>query len=59
AKPESIANAQSRIQIVDTPCSFKTSTSTGFAAGDAQLNRTLLIQYRPCPWRFAPIAWTD
>jgi hypothetical protein len=42
AKPESIANAQSEIQIVDTRFSFKTRISTGFAAGTPQLNRTPL-----------------
>jgi len=42
AKPESIANAQSEIQIVDTLCLFKTCINTGFAADTTQLNRTPL-----------------
>jgi len=41
AKPESIVNAQSEIQIVDTPCLFKTRINTGFAADTTQLNRNL------------------
>jgi hypothetical protein len=44
AKPESIANAQSEIQIVDTRFSCKTRISTGFTAGTPQLNRTPLIR---------------
>jgi hypothetical protein len=47
AKPESIANAQCEIQIVDTRFSFKTRISTGFAAGTTQLNRTPLLVYTP------------
>jgi hypothetical protein len=44
AKPESIANAQSEIQIVDTRFSCKTRIRTGFTAGTPQLNRTPLIR---------------
>jgi hypothetical protein len=44
AKPESIANAQSEIQIVDTRFSCKTRISTGFTAGTPQLNRTPLTK---------------
>jgi hypothetical protein len=43
AKPESIANAQSEIQIVDTHFSLKTRINTGFAAGTTELNRTPLL----------------
>jgi len=46
AKPESIANAQFEIQIVDTHLSLKTRIGNGFAAGTSQLNRTLLYKFR-------------
>jgi hypothetical protein len=41
-KPESIANRQIKIQIVDTHKTFATRISIGFAACQPQLNRTLL-----------------
>jgi len=41
-KPESIANAQSEIQIVDTLSPFKTRIVIGFADGASQFNRTLV-----------------
>jgi len=41
-KPESIANAQSKIQIVDTHLSFKTTIDIDFPAYMAQFNRTLV-----------------
>jgi hypothetical protein len=51
AKPESIANAQSEIQIVDTRFSCKTRISTGFTAGTPQLNRTPLSSGTETPSR--------
>jgi hypothetical protein len=41
-KPESIANAKSEIQIVDTLESFKALINIGITAGMPQINRTLL-----------------
>jgi hypothetical protein len=55
AKPESIANAQSEIQIVDTRFSCKTRISTGFTAGTPQLNRTPLVENRSSGWMGNPI----
>jgi len=42
-KPESIANVQSEIQIVDTHKTLETRVNIGFPADALQLNRTLLI----------------
>jgi hypothetical protein len=42
-KPRSIANRQSKIQIVDTLESCKTRVIIGFLAPDAKMNRTLMI----------------
>jgi len=42
SKPESIANAQSEIQIVDTHESIETRISIGLAAALLQINRTLV-----------------
>lgn len=42
-KPESFANSQIKFQIVDTHESLATRFSIGFARGDPQMNRTLLI----------------
>jgi hypothetical protein len=44
-KPESIANAQSEIQIVDTHWPSKTRIVIGFEAGVSQFNRTLVISH--------------
>jgi hypothetical protein len=41
-KPESIAKQQSEIQIVDTPAALETTVNASFAAGDRQINRTLV-----------------
>jgi hypothetical protein len=41
-KPESIANVQIEIQIVDTHESLETRSAMGLQAFDLQLNRTLL-----------------
>jgi len=43
-KPESIANAEHAIQIVDTHKSLKTPVGIDFAAVWLQLNRTLVIE---------------
>ena len=43
-KPESIANVQLEIQIVDTHESLETPAVIGLLAFGYQLNRTLLIQ---------------
>src|SRR5712692_8728865 len=43
SKPESIANAQSEIQIVDTHESIETRISIGLAAALLQINRTLVV----------------
>jgi hypothetical protein len=45
-KPESIANAQSEIQIVDTHWPSKTRIVIGFEAGVSQFNRTLVIIHK-------------
>ncbi len=42
-KPESSANVENEIQIVDTHKSLRTLVGIGFAAGWLQLNRTLVI----------------
>jgi hypothetical protein len=42
-KPESIANDEFQIQIVDTLLTLKTRSSIGFAGFSCQLNRTLVI----------------
>src|SRR3990167_4454740 len=42
-KPESIANVQTEIQIVDTHESLETPVVIGFEALSHQINRTLLI----------------
>jgi len=47
SKPESIANAQSEIQIVDTHESIETRISIGLAAALLQINRTLVIFVGP------------
>jgi hypothetical protein len=66
-RPESIANEQSAIQIVDTQKSLETRVSIGFAARWHRMNRTLLIKLKtretpPWGWR-APLAvvglWWD
>ena len=45
-KPESIANVQIEIQIVDTHESLETPAVFGLLAFGYQLNRTLLIPFR-------------
>jgi len=45
-KPGMIANAQSKIQIVDTHESLETLINVDVAAGTSQFNRTLVIYYR-------------
>src|ERR1039457_4155328 len=42
-KPESLANVENEIQIVDTHKSLITLVGIGFAAGWLQLNRTLVM----------------
>ena len=42
-KPESIANVQTEIQIVDTPETLESRIVIGFQAFDHHLNRTLLL----------------
>ena len=44
-KPGSIANVQSKIQIVDTQESIETRFSISFPAFPPQMNRTLLFQF--------------
>lgn len=45
-KPESIANVQIEIQIVDTHESLETRIVIGLHAFDHQINRTILIFFR-------------
>lgn len=45
-KPESIANVQIEIQIVDTHESLETRIVIGLQAFDYQLNRTLLVRIK-------------
>jgi len=40
--PESTAKRSFQIQIVDTPESLEPRVNTGFAAGEQQMNRTLV-----------------
>jgi hypothetical protein len=44
-KPESIANVDSQIQIVDTPKSFDTRINTGSQADSPEINRTLVTSF--------------
>jgi hypothetical protein len=44
-KPGMIANAQSKIQIVDTHESLETLINVDVAAGTSQFNRTLVCWY--------------
>ena len=45
-KPESIANVQIEIQIVDTHATLETRTAIGLQAFGHHLNRTLLSQIK-------------
>jgi hypothetical protein len=42
-KAKNVGNFKSEIQIVDTHESLKTLVNIGFAAGESQFNRTLLV----------------
>jgi hypothetical protein len=58
-KPESIANVQNEIQIVDIHETFETRIAIGLQAFGYQLNRTLLFAHSYLPLHFSFASSTE